>query len=954
MYVNSFTDVLIRGQTGALVPAHTRGETAIVQGRLKHQIRIAICVQRMNPQVSHDACSGANSPMITEFGSEGHSVAEVLRTLQDTSDCSLRLVKRNAIRHLISALHEDEELQATMLQSCSTGMQNTSDVSAVIILASDPATMRPAALPESLALFQSVVQLCNLSNSDHGNATRNFTDNLMAHMTLPALVSHIHDVAATLPDATCAAAMADAHDTVLSWMVLLWQCCEASYGWHLALPDPLTSDQAADAVLHILLTASSSFKSAELKSMILRTLLLLWKGAPCSSILQAQPQMMASLINLVQDVSVPDASMADIAQMLNVESGALSCADAAESGTSARLQLMTAIAADAPGLVALGFEGSPGMSAHMAASSTRAAQRGAAGGKGECSMHAACRSLRVLLRSHLASGDASSAAFCAWTVAILENVPPHTQAAVLAAGVLDAVFDRISKQLSGRAHMRLETLHPEIAVILALAGHPSFPHHAMIGLPTLCEILQEALATDAQDTLSPVLAAIWAVCCSCRSKLTFSDASSLCGALLGALPDPGLNGGLRDTWMEPPADTVKSMVAALACVVLVLTGTTAATSVWQRLHASVLERLSAGLSALGHATLSTSFLVTDLFGELSWPQSSLNLAAASDAQSHEQAVSLLSLAAGITSHAVRAQGSGLLQSGLLQSAGEAVRPAAAGASAPQPGRLHPAVQSVGSQAGLGMVAAGFCMDVMLPAYAHACGHPDDRSGMDAVHEGLTTAVCTAITLFLEAAMEKSHAIFLHIDISMGSTPGCGVGVTGQGVQPSQGLPSADPPEVHPVATAAILLGWQCISHGLLMLLVERNDLTAKAAHRMLQLLLATALTGHVPSAGDTIGDLAAHQGLRHDDTRALWPAEAGPGGARPRLWVPMHTADLMRSFLRLQQPPDTSAPRRCSDSWLLFEASLLGSPLEQILLRGIGWHRLCAMTTGASVQSEPY
>lgn len=86
----------------------------------------------------------------------------------------------------------------------------------------------------------------------------------------------------------------------------------------------------------------------------------------------------------------------------------------------------------------------------MLDNSVGAALRGAGGDTDKPNIQQACQSLRLLLRSHLACGDAASAAFCTWTVAIVEGAPPHVQAMLLAAGILDVVFDRISQQLGVR------------------------------------------------------------------------------------------------------------------------------------------------------------------------------------------------------------------------------------------------------------------------------------------------------------------------------------------------------------------------------------------------------------------------------------------------------------------------------------------------------------------------
>ena len=173
-------------------------------------------------------------------------------------------------RQFISALCEDSELQAAIVQSCYNGAQRASDISSIIILASDNATMKPAAFSESLELFRMILQLCSLHIAEFQHAALAFTDNLMAHLMLPALVSHIHEVANELPEAACGAALTDGHETVISWIVLVWQCCEVAHDLHFAVPESLTSELALGSTVQVLLTAISAFKASEVKSVILR------------------------------------------------------------------------------------------------------------------------------------------------------------------------------------------------------------------------------------------------------------------------------------------------------------------------------------------------------------------------------------------------------------------------------------------------------------------------------------------------------------------------------------------------------------------------------------------------------------------------------------------------------------------------------------------------------------
>lgn len=239
------------------------------------------------------------SSMTTEaMEGEAPSVSELLRTMQDTSDCSLRIVKCNAIRshsvlsltwlacidfcavitvvlplcrQFVSALHENQDLQATVLQLCSAGTQGASDISTIIILAADTATMQPAALSESLSMFHTIVRLCSVFHAEHQSSTQNFIDNLMAHVMLPSLMSHIVEASQSLPEANCAADMGDGHSMVLSWIVLVWQCCEYSTSWCNALPDSVPNDAASIRLMvNILLSTACAFKLPAVTTIMFR------------------------------------------------------------------------------------------------------------------------------------------------------------------------------------------------------------------------------------------------------------------------------------------------------------------------------------------------------------------------------------------------------------------------------------------------------------------------------------------------------------------------------------------------------------------------------------------------------------------------------------------------------------------------------------------------------------
>lgn len=171
----------------------------------------------------------------------------------------------------MSALHESPALQATVLQLCSAGAQGASNLSTIIILAADTATMRPAALSESLAMFHSIVRLCSACHTEHQSSAKTFIDNLMAHIMLPSLMSHIVEASQSLPEAQCVADMGDGHSMVLSWVVLLWQCCECAMSWCNVLSDSVPTDAASIRLMvDILLSTASAFKVPAVMTIMFR------------------------------------------------------------------------------------------------------------------------------------------------------------------------------------------------------------------------------------------------------------------------------------------------------------------------------------------------------------------------------------------------------------------------------------------------------------------------------------------------------------------------------------------------------------------------------------------------------------------------------------------------------------------------------------------------------------
>lgn len=625
---------------------------------------------------------------------------------------------------------------------------------------------------------------------------------------------------------------------------------------------------------------------------------------------------MTQLAGLLQDVSIPEIRLSEITQMLSIETGTLASVAADASMGPVRLELMMAVAVDVPGestrspipslvcryrlfgptpwngvpvschvcqgltlvsrctnsstfpgagLVAQAFHGNSSTS-QFVSSGDRLLAGSSVRGKDEADLRAACQSLRILLRSHIAAGEASSGAFCTWTVAIVESASQQTQAMLLAAGLLDPVFDRIQRSLhvrasqlthgpvncchdltpqiprtsaasfggevacgstacavQGRAQVRLERLHPEMAVLLSLAAHPGFPKHAMSGLPTMCTIVQEAAATSDHDTLKPVLAAVWAVCRECLAKLSFSDASSLCTALLSTLPNPDIQRDQGNHFVDSSAESTGSMVAAVACVALVLGSTKAKTPVWLRLRTTVMSRLVAGLSTLTHAVVTTCVAAADLFGELHRHDHYRGFASQCIGP-HEIAngMSLLSLAAGITAHVVRVHKDALLHSD--QGAAPAVtRSGVLAMHGPDPGTG----QRVSSSASLGALIADFLMDILVPAHVfvstqggRGCGDQDSASHVDT---GMHVAVFSSLIAFLEAALGQTHGMFLSFGTSGDTEPNAmrdsNIGVHSPGV-PASDVSSGS--RGHQLVASAIYLGWQCISCGYIARAVERR------------------------------------------------------------------------------------------------------------------------------------
>lgn len=365
--------------------------------------------------------------------------------------------------------------------------------------------------------------------------------------------------------------------------------------------------------------------------------------------------------------------------------------------------------------------------------------------------------------------------------------------------------------MQGPARAQLSTLNPEIAVLLSLAAHPAFPHYAMSGLPTLCTIIQDAAAADAQDTLNPVLAAVWSICRESAPRLTLSDASSLCTALLSTLPSPDLHNKRCVRSAEPPVDSVRSMVAAVACVAFVVTTPKPKSAARQRLHRSVVFRLFRGLSVLTCNCVSRCVTVDEVLGELV-SQEHVDGHAPPCFRSYgvKEEMSLLTLAAGVATHVINTHredlfdshpSAGSYGSGLTETTGQ--------------GSIVCTFDQNCSSSAFGLMMADFLMDVMVPAHVYRC-EADSKTVSTETH----MAVFPALIAFLEAVLTQTHGIFLASRTSSDAELNammCG----DQEAQHLSDHSNTDWLGYEPLIVSAIYLGWKCLSCGYLALAVER-------------------------------------------------------------------------------------------------------------------------------------
>ena len=130
----------------------------------------------------------------------------------------------------------------------------------------------------------------------------------------------------------------------------------------------------------------------------------------------------------------------------------------------------------------------------------------------------------------------------------------------------------------------------------------------------------------------------------------------------------------------------------------------------------------------------------------------------------------------------------------------------------------------------------------------------------------------------------------------------------------------------------------------------RNGLPARAAHRMLQVLLATALTGHLPGGAD-VNDAIVTRECIHTTCHLEHGVPPANSDQHDSVHMRPSTAqgtELLHTFLGIRQPYVTAAPKQYSASWLGYEVWLLARPLEEVLSTCSSWAHLCARV-GASV-----
>lgn len=122
-------------------------------------------------------------------------------------------------------------------------------------------------------------------------------------------------------------------------------------------------------------------------------------------------------------------------------------------------------------------------------------------------------------------------------------------------------------------------------------------------------------------------------------------------------------------------------------------------------------------------------------------------------------------------------------------------------------------------------------------------------------------------------------------------------------------------------------------------------MAADVTHRLLQILIATALTGHIPGGRALIEAIALNM---QPPTERNTEDELEPGiRVPPCLCLPFTRGnEYLHSFFRTDPLGGSEGPENLSETWLMFEASLLGAPLEVVIASCTSWQHVSAATAG--------
>ena len=129
----------------------------------------------------------------------------------------------------------------------------------------------------------------------------------------------------------------------------------------------------------------------------------------------------------------------------------------------------------------------------------------------------------------------------------------------------------------------------------------------------------------------------------------------------------------------------------------------------------------------------------------------------------------------------------------------------------------------------------------------------------------------------------------------------------------------------------------------------RADVPADVTHRLLQLLMATALTAHIHDGSALVE--AIHSNMLLPNACSMDDGLAESNRPASLCVLPFSPGtELLRSFLGFQHPCNGVTPAKPSTAWLAFEASLMGAPLQLLVSKCASWQNLCAATEGAPCQ----